>query len=227
MLKKALMFFAFFIPMMAAAQDEIRTAAGDTVLRKVLAIERQEFFKPTPQLYLENAGQGVLPTKVPFSYVKSIRFQDGCEVFFDENGLVFDKTLNPRKVTVNQGTSLFLEDVYKMNKQESQLLFGKEVYEKELRPYQKLYERGELVFFGGVALCLPFAGTHLLNLARMGDKDRTPYAYGPSNRFVNSLAVVGVLCIATGATFCVIGHKRCKRLAVSFTGTGVNLSGTF
>lgn len=75
MLKQFLILFSLFMPLVAFAQDEIRTAAGDTVLRKVLKIERMEFFTPKPQLYLANPRQDALPTKVPFSYMKSIRFQ--------------------------------------------------------------------------------------------------------------------------------------------------------
>ena len=43
MYKKILLLCTLLLPVAAAAQDEIRTAAGDTVMRKVLKIERKEF----------------------------------------------------------------------------------------------------------------------------------------------------------------------------------------
>ena len=79
--KKIILLLTLLLPWTLAAQEEIRTAVGDTVLRKVRKIERRDFFNGRPQLYLENSGIEALPTKVPFSYVKSIRFEDGCEVF--------------------------------------------------------------------------------------------------------------------------------------------------
>ncbi|HAC41296.1 MAG TPA: hypothetical protein DCF48_07015 [Rikenellaceae bacterium] len=87
--KKILLLSILLLPWTLAAQEEIRTAAGDTVMRKVRKIERRGFFNARPQLYLENSGIEALPTKVPFNYRRSIRFEDGCEVFFDNGGLVF------------------------------------------------------------------------------------------------------------------------------------------
>ena len=54
--KKILLLFCIFLPWALAAQEEIRTAPGDTVMRKVRKIERKEFFTTKPQVYLENIG---------------------------------------------------------------------------------------------------------------------------------------------------------------------------
>ena len=137
--KKIILLLTLLLPWTLAAQEEIRTAVGDTVLRKVRKIERRDFFNGRTQLYLENSGIEALPTKVPFSYVKSIRFEDGCEVFFDNDGLVFERTRNPRKLTA-QNATLYLEGVYPMDKTEMQMLLGSEVYKNQIQPYRTLYK---------------------------------------------------------------------------------------
>ena len=58
--QKLLLLYLFLLPWVAAAQDEIRTAAGDTVMRKVLRIERYEFFNTKPKLILEKSGEFIL-----------------------------------------------------------------------------------------------------------------------------------------------------------------------
>lgn len=224
--KKILLLYLFLLPWAAAAQDEIRTAAGDTVLRKVRKIERRDFFNGRPQLYLENSGIEALPTKVPFSYVKSIRFEDGCEVFFDNDGLVFERTRNPHKLTA-QNATLFLEGVYPMDKTEMQMLLGSEVYKNQIQPYRTLYNAGEIVSYGGAVLCLPWLATKVMEWATPADKRPTSPSGNIRTSAFNALAIAGVACMATGITLCIIGSNGCKRFAVSFTGDGINLSHQF
>ena len=224
--KKIILLLTLLLPWTLAAQEEIRTAVGDTVLRKVRKIERRDFFNGRPQLYLENSGIEALPTKVPFSYVKSIRFEDGCEVFFDNDGLVFERTRNPRKLTA-QNATLYLEGVYPMDKTEMQMLLGSEVYKNQIQPYRTLYNAGEIVSYGGAVLCLPWLATKVMEWATPADKRPTSPSGNIRTSAFNALAIAGVACMATGITLCIIGSNGCKRFAVSFTGEGVNLSRQF
>ena len=224
--KKIILLLTLLLPWTLAAQEEIRTAVGDTVLRKVRKIERRDFFNARPQLYLENSGIEALPTKVPFSYVKSIRFEDGCEVFFDNDGLVFERTRNPRKLTA-QNATLYLEGVYPMDKTEMQMLLGSEVYKNQIQPYRTLYNAGEIVSYGGAVLCLPWLATKVMEWATPADKRPTSPSGNIRTSAFNALAIAGVACMATGITLCIIGSNGCKRFAVSFTGEGVNLSRQF
>ena len=224
--KKILLLYLFLLPWVAAAQDEIRTAVGDTVMRKVRKIERRDFFNGRPQLYLENSGIEALPTKVPFSYVKSIRFEDGCEVFFDSNGLLFEQTLNPHKLTA-QNATLFLEGVYPMDKTEMQMLLGSEVYKNQIQPYRTLYNAGEIVSYGGAVLCLPWLATKVMEWATPADKRPTSPSGNIRTSAFNALAIAGVACMATGITLCIVGSSGCRRFAVSFTGDGISLSHQF
>ena len=196
------------------------------MLRKVRKIERRDFFNARPQLYLENSGIEALPTKVPFSYVKSIRFEDGCEVFFDNDGLVFERTRNPRKLTA-QNATLYLEGVYPMDKTEMQMLLGSEVYKNQIQPYRTLYNAGEIVSYGGAVLCLPWLATKVLEWATPADKRPTSPSGNIRTSAFNALAIAGVACMATGITLCIIGSNGCKRFAVSFTGDSINLSHQF
>ena len=224
--KKIILLLTLLLPWTLAAQEEIRTAVGDTVLRKVRKIERRDFFNARPQLYLENSGIEALPTKVPFSYVKSIRFEDGCEVFFDNDGLVFERTRNPRKLTA-QNATLYLEGVYPMDKTEMQMLLGSEVYKNQIQPYRTLYNAGEIVSYGGAVLCLPWLATKVMEWATPADKRPTSPSGNIRTSAFNALAIAGVACMATGITLCIIGSNGCKRFAVSFTGDGINLSHQF
>ncbi len=196
------------------------------MLRKVRKIERRDFFNARPQLYLENSGIEALPTKVPFSYVKSIRFEDGCEVFFDNDGLVFERTRNPRKLTA-QNATLYLEGVYPMDKTEMQMLLGSEVYKNQIQPYRTLYNAGEIVSYGGAVLCLPWLATKVMEWATPADKRPTSPSGNIRTSAFNALAIAGVACMATGITLCIIGSNGCKRFAVSFTGDSINLSHQF
>ena len=195
-------------------------------MRKVRKIERRDFFNGRPQLYLENSGIEALPTKVPFSYVKSIRFEDGCEVFFDNDGLVFERTRNPRKLTA-QNATLYLEGVYPMDKTEMQMLLGSEVYKNQIQPYRTLYNAGEIVSYGGAVLCLPWLATKVMEWATPADKRPTSPSGNIRTSAFNALAIAGVACMATCITLCIVGSNGCKRFAVSFTGDGVNLSHQF
>lgn len=224
--KKIILLLTLLLPWTLAAQEEIRTAVGDTVLRKVRKIERRDFFNGRPQLYLENSGIEALPTKVPFSYVKSIRFEDGCEVFFDNDGLVFERTRNPRKLTA-QNATLFLEGVYPMDKTEMQMLLGSEVYKNQIQPYRTLYNAGEIVSYGGAVLCLPWLATKVMEWATPADKRPTSPSGNIRTSAFNALAIAGVVCMATGITLCIVGSSGCRRFAVSFTGDSINLSHQF
>lgn len=224
--KKIILLLTLLLPWTLAAQEEIRTAVGDTVLRKVRKIERRDFFNGRPQLYLENSGIEALPTKVPFSYVKSIRFEDGCEVFFDNDGLVFERTRNPRKLTA-QNATLYLEGVYPMDKTEMQMLLGPEGYKNQIQPYRTLYNAGEIVSYGGAILCLPWLATKVMEWATPADKRPTSPSGNIRTSAFNALAIAGVACMATGITLCIIGSNGCKRFAVSFTGDSINLSHQF
>ena len=222
--KRILLLCTLLLPMAAAAQDEIRTAAGDTVMRKVLRIERKEFFNPHPNLILEKTGSDISTQKVPYSYMKSIRFQDGCEVFFDDNGLVFDKTKNPRLITASHG-SLYLEGIYKMTPAEIQTLVGEDTYKMQFQPYRKLYSVGEIATYGGVALCLPWVGANVLGSIVSGD-ERSKYGFLNDGRgAINALAITGVVCIVAGTTMCIIGRNGCKRFAHSFSNGELHLNG--
>ena len=189
--KKIILLLTLLLPWTLAAQEEIRTAVGDTVLRKVRKIERRDFFNARPQLYLENSGIEALPTKVPFSYVKSIRFEDGCEVFFDNDGLVFERTRNPRKLTA-QNATLYLEGVYPMDKTEMQMLLGSEVYKNQIQPYRTLYNAGEIVSYGGAVLCLPWLATKVMEWATPADKRPTSPSGNIRTSAFNALAIAGV-----------------------------------
>lgn len=226
MLKKILLLSILLLPWTLAAQEEIRTAAGDTVMRKVRKIERRDFFNARPQLYLENSGIEALPTKVPFNYLRSIRFEDGCEVFFESGGLVFERTRNPRKLTA-QNATLYLEGVYPMDKTEMQMLLGPEVYKAKVQPFRTLYNVGEIASYGGAVLCLPWLATKLMEWATPADKRPTSPSGNIRTSAFNALAIAGVACMATGITLCIVGNNGCKRFAVSFTGDGVNLSHQF
>lgn len=224
MYKKILLLCTLLLPVAVAAQDEIRTAAGDTVMRKVLKIERKEFFTPHPNLILEKTGSNVSTQKVPYSYMKSIRFQDGCEVFFDENGLVFDKTKNPCLITADHG-SLYLEGAYKMTRSEIQALIGERTYKEQLLLYRRLYGIGEIVAYSGAVMCLPWVGVNIMSVV-LTEEEKPKHGYLNDGRStINALAITGVVCIVAGTTMCIIGRNGCKRFAHSFSNGELHLNG--
>ena len=222
-MKKFLLILAILLPLSAAGQEEIRTVAGDTVLRTVLRIDRPWFLSRGDKVHLKNTKKGKLPVKVPFSYLESIRFQDGCEVFFNEKGLQFERTLNPQRVKVNRGSGLLLEGVYEMGIPDIQLLFGEERCQVGLLPYRRLYNVGVISSFGGVLLCMPLVTREMaVLLAHAGGR----HEEARSMDFIKGsvpMAIAGVVCIAGGVTLAVIGHKGCERFALSFTGTGLSM----
>lgn len=222
-MKKNILFVLFaLLPLMAAAQEEIRTVGGETEIRKVRTIERQSFWMKHPQILLESKRPEGSPNKVPFTYMESIRFQDGCVMYFDENGLLFDQVKNPATLTVSRGVDLKLEGVYSMSKPEMKQLFGQEYYNKNIRPYRILYNAGEAVTIGGIILSLPLVSQEL---SKIFD---SPVVFSqPHHETFQKMAIVGAVFIAGGATMCIIGHNGCKRVAINFTGTGVNLTSRF
>lgn len=216
----------------AWAQDEIRTAAGDTVVRKVVKIDRVDRSKLRPEdapkrkyLRLKGTMEPGLDTKVPFFYATSVRFKDGCEMFFDKQGLLFDKTLNPGFVKVDSGTGMLLEGVYEMSVAETKSYFGEDFYMENIRPYRKLYNAGALTCTGGFLLILPWGADKLfraLAAAQKPNGGHTPMAFNYT--LINTLAISGVICLAGGVTMVIIGHNGCKRAALSFSGTGLTVA---
>ncbi len=213
----------------AWAQDKIRTVTGETVVRKVVKIDRVDRSKLLPEeapkrkyLRLKGTRESGLDTKVPFSYATSVRFKDGCEMFFDKQGLLFDKTLNPGFVRVDSGTGMLLEGVYEMSIAETKRYFGEDFYMENIRPYRKLYNAGALTCFGGVLLTLPWGSDKLLRVIRDASR-QVGGSHVPvlDAKVLNALAISGVICLAGGVTMVIIGHNGCKRAALSFSGTGL------
>ena len=222
-MKKMLLILMLLVPLSAAGQEEIRTVAGDTLLRTVLRIDRPKLLSRGDKVILQKEKVGKLPTEVPFSYLESIRFQDGCEVFFNEKGLEFDRTLNPQRVTVNRGSGLLLEGVYEMSNPEIQSLFGEERYRTGLLPSRRLYNAGVVTTVGGFMLCTPFVAREAMKLLNVSRKYQDSYPVEINDNTLAALAIAGAVCIAGGVTMTVIGHKGCERFALSFTGTGLSM----
>ena len=66
-------------------------------------------------------------TRMPLTYVESIRFQDGCTLYFDKGELLLDRLVQPARL-MNEGGDAVLEGVLKLTGPQAESLMGPDLY---------------------------------------------------------------------------------------------------
>lgn len=158
-MKKILIFLVLLLsfPTVSRAQMRIETVNGKVVDEQVIGIDNKG---------VRIKGSGEVASFLPFSVVKSIRFEDGCTLHFQEEGIRFDELAAPYTL-VRKWNDLKLEGVYHLNAAQEALLLGSGY--PDYRKAKRAYLGGEIMLVGGLFMLSPV----VFPIASLWDGDTT------------------------------------------------------
>lgn len=206
-------FFLLATAFSATAQPEIHFWDGTIGAYPVLGISQYELrFRP--------AFDQV--TKIPLSRVQSIRFDDGCTLYFEEGRFQFDRLVQPA-VLHNRSGDIYLEDVLKLNKTQVSSLMGQEKY-RTFRSGSNLMLAGGITALGGFGMVATYLG---FCVTFHGYYDASPLeaflALSPTMKWVTG---AGAGLLIAGVTMIIVGNVRCNRIVATYN-NGLGLAYTF
>ena len=150
--------------------------------------------------------------RMPLTYLESIRFGDGCTMFFDKGQFQFDKLVQPAVIKNEYGDAM-LEGVLKLNSAQTEALMGSEAF-REFRKNSLMVKIGAGSLAVGTMLCIPVFMTVVM-----------PDALGGFN-FVEQFGLAGGAFLVGGLIVTLIGNNGCKRVAATYN-NGLGLAYTF
>ena len=196
-----------------APAAEFHFVDGTTSLYPIIRISQD--------LVRVNTG-GDQSTRMPLTYVDSIRFQDGCTLHFDQGEFQFDQLVQPARLK-NEIGDVLLEGVLQLTKPQAEALMGSEYY----RPFRKkvrLLKAGEITLFAGTAMMIPFVGKAIPG-AFSGNF--TPAeAFNYMSPFWKGATIGGCGALLTGAALALIGNAGCNRIIATYN-DGLGVAYTF
>ena len=89
-------------------------------------------------------------TRIPLTFVESIRFQDGCTLYFDGGEFQFDRLVQPAWIK-NEAGDAVLEGVLKLSGPQAESLMGPDLY-GEYRKNARLTLAGSITMATGVLM---------------------------------------------------------------------------
>ena len=95
-------------------------------------------------------------TRIPLTFVESIRFQDGCTLYFDQGELQFDRLVQPAWLK-NEAGDAVLEGVLKLSGPQAESLMGPDLY-RQFRKHSGLTLAGSITMATGVLMLVPYMG---------------------------------------------------------------------
>ena len=157
-------------------------------------------------------------TRMPLTYVDSIRFQDGCTLHFDNGVFQFDQLGQPARLA-NEIGDVLLEGVLQLSKPQAEALMGPEYY-RPFRKQAKLLKAGEITLFAGTAMVIPFVGK-AIPYAFSGDFSPVE-VFNDMPPFWKGVTIGGCGALLTGAALALIGNAGCNRIIATYNnGLGV------
>ena len=162
-------------------------------------------------------------TRMPLTYVESIRFQDGCTLFFDRGELRLDRLVQPATLK-NEGGDAVLEGVLKLTGPQAESLMGPDLY-GEFRKNSGLTLAGAITMATGTLLLMPYVGKTVTFIA-------TGEHAAPINSFKNmgplgkGLTIGGGAALLAGVVVYIIGNSGCNRVIATYN-DGLGLAYTF
>ena len=159
--------------------------------------------------------------RMPLTYVDSIRFQDGCTLYFDKGEFRFDKLVQPARLK-NEIGDVLLEGVLQLTKPQAETLMGTALY-SQFHKQSRLLKGGEITLFAGTAMLIPYAGMAIPGVLT---GNFTPAeAFKAMSPFWKGITLGGCGVLLTGAVLAFIGNAGCNRvIATSNDGVGVAYS---
>ena len=157
-------------------------------------------------------------TRMPLTYVDSIRFQDGCTLHFDKGEFRFDQLTQPARLK-NELGDVLLEGVLPLTKPQAEALMGPVNY-AQFRKQARLLKAGEITLFAGTAMLVPYVG---MILPGVFNGNATPVeTFKQMPTFWKGVTIGGCGVLLTGVVIAFIGNAGCNRVIATYNdGLGV------
>lgn len=152
--------------------------------------------------------------RMPLTYLESIRFVDGCTMFFENGVFQFDKLVQPALLK-NEGGDPMLQGVLKLTNAQAGALMGAEAY-RAYRKNSRLLKIGVGTLAAGTILTIPYFSASVLNSFK---SDKLIEVSGP-------LAIAGGSLIVSGLVMYFIGNSQCNRIVATYN-NGLGMAYTF
>ena len=162
-------------------------------------------------------------TRMPLTYVESIRFKDGCTLFYDRGELQFDRIVQPALLK-NEGGDAVLEGVLKLTGPQAEALMGRDLYQ----PFRKnsgLVLAGAITMAAGTLLLMPYVGETVRFIA-IGEKAAPINSFKNMGTLGKGLTIGGGTALVAGLVIYLIGNNNCNRIIATYN-DGLGLAYTF
>lgn len=166
---------------------------------------------------------GEQSTRIPLTYVESIRFQDGCTLYYDRGELQFDRLVQPA-VLKNEGGDATLEGVLKLTPLQLETLMGRDLY-RQYRKKSGLATAGTVSMATGVLLLMPYVGK-TVELIAGGEKGAPLHSFKYMGPVGKGLTIGGCSALVAGIVIYAIGNSGCNRIVTTYN-DGLGLAYTF
>lgn len=162
-------------------------------------------------------------TRMPLTYLESIRFQDGCTLYFDRGELQFDRLVQPARLK-NEGGDVVLEGVLPLAGSQTESLMGPDLY-RQFRKQSGLVLAGTITLATGTLMLMPYVGKTVTFITTGKDaalinafKDMSPLGKG--------VTIGGGTALLAGLAIYIIGNSGCNRVVATYN-DGLGLAYTF
>ena len=159
--------------------------------------------------------------RMPLTYVDSIRFMDGCKLYYENGELQFDKLVQPARL-MNESGDVLLEGVLKLTKPQAESLMGPDLY-GEFRKNNRLLQASLITMAAGTLMMTPYFAESMPCLFT----DESPVdVFKKYSTPMKVVTVSGGAILLTGIVMSIIGNSGCNRVIATYN-QGLGLAYTF
>lgn len=152
--------------------------------------------------------------RMPLTYLESIRFSDGCTMFFENGVFQFDKLVQPALLK-NEAGDPMLQGVLKLTNAQAGALMGAEAF-RSFKKNSRLLKIGVGTVAAGTILTIPYFSSIVLNSF---NSRKIMEVGGP-------LAIAGGTLLVSGLVMYFIGNSHCNRVVATYN-NGLGVAYTF
>ena len=162
-------------------------------------------------------------TRMPLTYVESIRFQDGCTLYFDRGELQFDRLVQPARLK-NEGGDAVLEGVLPLTGSQAESLMGQDLY-RQFRKQSGLVLAGTITAAAGTLMLMPYVGK-TVTFITTGQRAAPISSFKDMSPLGKGVTIGGGVTLLAGVVIYILGNSGCNRVIASYN-DGLGLAYTF
>ena len=162
-------------------------------------------------------------TRMPLTYVESIRFQDGCTLYYDRGELQLDRIVPPARLK-NEGGDAVLEGVLKLTGPQAETLMGPDLY-GQFRKHSGMALAGTITAAAGTLMLMPYMGKTVTFITR-GEPAAPISSFKDMSPVSKGITIGGGTALLAGLVIYIIGNSGCNRVVATYN-DGLGLAYTF